>query len=41
VPNAPKLDQTRIAQIGFMISNKQAGAFELEIDWIKAYQEKD
>ena len=39
VSDAPKLDPVRIAQIGFMISNKQAGPFELEIDWIKAYQE--
>jgi monofunctional biosynthetic peptidoglycan transglycosylase len=39
VPDAPKLDPVRIAQIGFMISNKQAGPFELEIDWIKAYPE--
>jgi NADH dehydrogenase [ubiquinone] 1 alpha subcomplex assembly factor 1 len=39
VPDAPKLDPARIAQIGFMISNKRAGPFELEIDWIKAYQE--
>ena len=39
VPDAPKLDPARISQIGFMISNKQAGPFELEIDWIKAYQE--
>jgi monofunctional biosynthetic peptidoglycan transglycosylase len=41
VSGAPKLDQARIAQIGLMISNKQAGLFELEIDWIKAYQKKD
>jgi monofunctional biosynthetic peptidoglycan transglycosylase len=41
VSDAPKLDQARIAQMGFMISNKQAGPFELEIDWIKAYQKRD
>jgi NADH dehydrogenase [ubiquinone] 1 alpha subcomplex assembly factor 1 len=41
VPDAPKFDPARIVQIGFMISNKQAGPFELEIDWIKAYQKKD
>lgn len=39
VSDAPKLDPAKIAQIGFIISNKQAGPFELEIDWIKAYQE--
>ena len=27
-----------IQQIGFLISNKQAENFQLEIDWIKAYQ---
>ena len=26
-----------IQQLGFLISNKQAGKFQLEIDWIKAY----
>ncbi|GAX62547.1 NADH:ubiquinone oxidoreductase complex I intermediate-associated protein 30 [Candidatus Scalindua japonica] len=29
-----------IQQIGFLISNKQAGEFQLEIDWIKAYTQK-
>ena len=41
VPDVSKLDSAKIAQIGFMISNKQAGPFELEIDWIKAYQKRD
>jgi monofunctional biosynthetic peptidoglycan transglycosylase len=27
-----------IQQIGFLISNKQAGKFQLEIEWIKAYK---
>ncbi len=27
-----------IQQLGFLISNKQAGKFQLEIDWIKAYK---
>jgi len=27
-----------IQQIGFLISNKQAGNFQLEVDWIKAYK---
>jgi hypothetical protein len=27
-----------IQQIGFLISNKQDGEFQLEIDWIKAYK---
>jgi len=33
-PISPK----RIQQIGFLISDKQAGSFKLEIDWIKAYK---
>jgi monofunctional biosynthetic peptidoglycan transglycosylase len=28
----------KIQQIGFLISDKQAGIFQLEIDWIKAYK---
>lgn len=28
----------KIQQIGFLISDKQAGNFQLEIDWIKAYK---
>ena len=27
-----------IRQLGFLIANKQAGRFQLEIDWIKAYK---
>ena len=27
-----------IQQLGFLISNQQAGKFQLEIDWIKAYK---
>jgi monofunctional biosynthetic peptidoglycan transglycosylase len=37
VADAPPLDNADIAQMGFMISDKQAGPFQLEIDWIKAY----
>ncbi|NNK13178.1 MAG: CIA30 family protein, partial [Desulfofustis sp.] len=33
-PVAPE----KIQQIGFLISDKQAGPFRLEIDWIKARQ---
>jgi monofunctional biosynthetic peptidoglycan transglycosylase len=28
----------QIQQIGFRISDKQAGKFRIEIDWIKAYK---
>ncbi|MBD3307813.1 CIA30 family protein [candidate division KSB3 bacterium] len=34
----PPLEGAHIRQIGFLISEKQAGPFHLEIDWIKAYQ---
>jgi len=33
------ISPARIQQIGFLISDKQAGSFRLEIDWIKAYKE--
>ncbi|MBT8330417.1 MAG: CIA30 family protein, partial [Desulfofustis sp.] len=33
-PVAPE----KVQQIGFLISDKQAGPFRLEIDWIKARQ---
>jgi len=38
VPGAPPLDpaRIRIRTIGLMISDQQAGAFELAIDWIAA-----
>jgi monofunctional biosynthetic peptidoglycan transglycosylase len=38
VPNAPSLQPEEIRQIGFLISDKQAGPFELEIDHVSAYQ---
>jgi hypothetical protein len=39
VADAPPLDSANIAQMGFMISDKQAGPFQLEVDWIKAYRQ--
>ena len=36
VPNAGPLDASRIRSFGIMISDKQEGAFQLEIDWIAA-----
>lgn len=39
VADAPALDSADIAQMGFMISDKQAGPFQLEVDWIKAYRQ--
>lgn len=32
----PPLDATRVVSVGFLISDKQAGPFKLEIAWIKA-----
>ena len=34
----PPVSPGKIQQIGFLISDKQAGSFKLEVDWIKAYQ---
>jgi len=34
--NVPRLTGSEIRQIGLMIADKQPGAFELEVDWIKA-----
>ena len=41
VPEAPKLETGHIRRIGFMIADKQAGPFALEIDWVKAYKENN
>ncbi len=38
VLGAPPLDGEMIQQIGFLIADKQAGPFRLEIDWVKAYR---
>ena len=35
--SAGKLDSSSIKSFGFLISDKQAGRFRLEIDWIKSY----
>ncbi len=37
VEDAPQLDLSGIQSIGFMIADKQAGPFRLEIEWVKAY----
>ncbi len=37
VRNAPALNPEQIRQLGFLISDKQEGKFELEIDWIKGF----
>lgn len=35
---APPLDPSRIEQIGFLISDEQAGPFRLQVEWIRAYR---
>ena len=37
VPNAPALEPGQIHTFGFLIGDKQAGPFRLEIDWLRAY----
>jgi len=41
VPDAPPLDVSSIRSFGWMIADKQAGAFRLEIDWVRAYAEDE
>jgi monofunctional biosynthetic peptidoglycan transglycosylase len=36
--DVPPISPEQIQQVGFLISDKQAGNFRIEIDWIKAYQ---
>jgi len=38
VVDAPFLNPDKIRQIGFLIADKQAGLFHLEIDWIRAHR---
>lgn len=39
VPDAPPLDLANVVSLGLLISDKQDGAFRLEIDWIKAVED--
>jgi monofunctional biosynthetic peptidoglycan transglycosylase len=41
LPDYPALDPEKIATMGFLIAEKQAGPFHLEIGWIKAYRIDD
>ena len=36
--NKPTLESNNITQMGVLISDKQSGAFEFTMDWIKLYQ---
>ncbi len=38
LPNAGPVSPEDIQQVGFLISDKQSGEFQLEIQWIKAYR---
>lgn len=33
----PRVSPDRVRSLGFLISDKQAGPFRLEVDWVKAY----
>lgn len=37
MPSAPELNSSSIQEVTFMLASKQAGSFELFIDWVKAY----
>ena len=36
--NVSPISPEQIQQVGFLISDKHAGKFRIEIDWIKAYK---
>ncbi len=36
LPDEPLLDPAKVTSVGFLISDKQAGPFQLEVAWIKA-----
>ena len=36
-PDAPPLDPSAIRQVGLLIADEREGPFELEVDWIRAY----
>jgi monofunctional biosynthetic peptidoglycan transglycosylase len=36
IPNAAPLNPSEITSVGFLISDKKAGPFKLEVEWIKA-----
>lgn len=37
VPGAPPFDPRRLGQVGFMVSGGPAGAFSLELAWVRAW----
>lgn len=40
-PDAPPLDPAALRQVGFLIADEREGPFELEVDWIRAYDRAD
>ncbi len=36
VPNAAPMNPSEISSVGFLLSDKKAGPFKLEVEWIKA-----
>lgn len=36
VPNAPPFDPSSVRALGFLIADKQAGPFRLDVEWIQA-----
>ncbi len=36
-PDAPALNSAKITSFGFLIADRQAGPFALEVEWLKAY----
>jgi len=39
VPDAPPLNPGVIQSVGFLIADRQAGAFKLQVEWIQAYRD--
>jgi monofunctional biosynthetic peptidoglycan transglycosylase len=37
--DAPPVDRSRILSFGFLIADRQAGKFRLEVGWVKAYRD--
>ena len=41
IVNVGNLDTSNISSFGFMLSDKQPGEFDLQVDWIRAISEQD